>query len=62
MKPHESPRINKKSIWAIPAIRGLCGIGVLHVPIPESLSEGVQLSQRQRNANGTILNAGLVVL
>ena len=29
MKPHESPRINKKNQFvAIRAIRGLCGIGV----------------------------------
>ena len=33
MKPHESPRINKKSFVAIRAIRGLCGIGVLLIKI-----------------------------
>ena len=31
MKPHESPRMKKKNQFvAIRAIRGLCGIGVLH--------------------------------
>ena len=29
MKPHESPRINKKSIRGNSGVRGLCGIGVL---------------------------------
>ena len=31
MKTHESPRIRKNHFVAIRAIRGLCGIGVLHV-------------------------------
>ena len=31
LTPHESPRINKKSIRGDSAIRGLCGIGVLGI-------------------------------